>query len=88
MKRFVYLALLAERENLINLASCAAQQNLNVGIVKRYKLIVPTEKLLIEFNQIAGSLFESIEVVSNENKTLATLRDTLLPKLMNGDIKL
>ena len=85
---FVYLALLAERENLNNLASGAAQQNLNVGIVKQYKLIVPTEKLLIEFNQIAGSLFESIEIVSNENKTLAMLRDTLLPKLMNGEIKL
>ena len=85
---FVYLTLLAERENLNNLASGAAQQNLNVGIVKQYKLIVPTKKLLIEFNQIAGSLFERIKVVSNENKTLATLRDTLLPKLMNGEIKL
>ena len=84
---FVYLTLLAERENLNNLASGAAQQNLNVGIVKQYKLIVPTKKLLIEFNQIAGSLFERIKVVSNENKTLATLRDTLLPKLMNGEIK-
>ena len=83
---FVYLTLLAERENLNNLASGAAQQNLNVGIVKQYKLIVPTKKLLIEFNQIAGSLFERIKVVSNENKTLATLRDTLLPKLMNGEI--
>ena len=84
---FVYLTLLAERENLNNLASGAAQQNLNVGIVKQYKLIVPTKKLLIAFNQIAGSLFERIKVVSNENKTLATLRDTLLPKLMNGEIK-
>ena len=83
---FVYLTLLAERENLNNLASGAAQQNLNVGIVKQYKLIVPTKKLLIEFNQIAGSLFERIKVVSNENKILATLRDTLVPKLMNGEI--
>ena len=32
-------------------------------------------------------IFESQEKFEVENETLATLRDTLLPKLMNGEIK-
>ena len=33
-------------------------------------------------------IFELQEKFEAENETLATLRDTLLPKLMNGEIKL
>lgn len=43
---FLYLLLLSERTNLNNLASGAAQQNLNVGIVKRYRVLVPTIDIL------------------------------------------
>lgn len=49
---FLYLLLLSERTNLNNLASGAAQQNLNVGIVKRYRVLVPTIDILNSFNEI------------------------------------
>lgn len=44
---YLYLLLLSERINLNNLASGAAQQNLNVGIVKRYRVLVPTIDILV-----------------------------------------
>ena len=47
---FLYLLLLSERTNLNNLASGAAQQNLNVGIVKRYRVLVPTIDILNSFS--------------------------------------
>lgn len=58
---FLYLLLLSERTNLNNLASGAAQQNLNVGIVKRYRVLVPTIDILNSFNEIVNPIFTTIK---------------------------
>ena len=84
---FVYLSLLSERINLNNLASGAAQQNLNVGIVKNYIILVPEQKILDRFNRIAKGVFNLLKKNSDESRRLAILRDTLLPKLMSGELK-
>ncbi|MBR4521922.1 MAG: restriction endonuclease subunit S, partial [Prevotella sp.] len=84
---FVYLSLLSERTNLNNLASGAAQQNLNVGIVKNYIILVPEQKILDRFNRIVKGVFNLLKKNSDESRRLAELRDTLLPKLMSGELK-
>ena len=84
---FIYLSLLSERTNLNNLASGAAQQNLNVGIVKNYNILVPEQKALDRFNRLARSYFLLLKKNTEESRCLAELRDTLLPKLMSGEIK-
>ncbi len=85
---YIYLYLFNERINLINLASGAAQQNLSVGVVKDFKVLIPSVKTLYDFNQIIGSIFNSIKNYTKESINLAQLRDTLLPKLMSGEINL
>ena len=84
---FIYLSLLSERTNLNNLASGAAQQNLNVGIVKNYNILVPEQKVLDRFNRLARSYFLLLKKNTEESRRLAELRDTLLPKLMSGELK-
>lgn len=84
---FIYLSLLSERTNLNNLASGAAQQNLNVGIVKNYNILVPEQKALDRFNRLARSYFLLLKKNTEESRRLAELRDTLLPKLMSGELK-
>ena len=84
---FIYMSLLSERINLNNLASGAAQQNLNVSIVKNYNILVPEQKVLDEFNRITKSYFTLLKRNANESRRLAELRDTLLPKLMSGELK-
>ena len=84
---FIYLSLLSERTNLNNLASGAAQQNLNVGIVKNYNILVPEQKALDRFNRLAKSYFLLLKKNTEESRRLAELRDTLLPKLMSGELK-
>ncbi len=86
-KEFIYLSLLSERINLNNLASGAAQQNLNVGIVKNYTIIVPSQNVLDNFKEIASKIFDNMKVITNESRRLAELRDTLLPRLMSGELK-
>ena len=85
---FIYWLLYSERNNLNNLASGAAQQNLNVGIVKSYPCILPKESVLAEYNEIISPIMDLIMSNSIENDNLAKTRDTLLPKLMSGEIEL
>jgi len=83
---FLYLTLLSERINLNNLASGAAQQNLNVGIVKNYQIICPPIELINSFNKSVMPIFEMIRNHTVQIVQLSALRDTLLPKLMLGEI--
>ena len=46
------------------------------------------KEILKKFNNIVIPIFQSIEKNKDENKNLAQLRDTLLPKLMSGELKL
>ena len=67
---FLYLLLLSERTNLNNLASGAAQQNLNVGIVKRYRVLVPTIDILNSFNEIVNPIFTTTLIPQHFDLTL------------------
>ena len=82
---FIYLTLLNQREKLNNLANGAAQQNLNVSIVKKYKILVPNESILIDFNNLIKPIFSQIENLQLQNDQLKKKRDLLLPKLMSGE---
>ena len=84
---FIYLTLLACRKQLIRLACGAAQQNLNAGTIKSHLAIIPNDNAMMLFNDLILPIFEKIECLQNESLRLATLRDTLLPKLMSGQIK-
>ena len=85
---YLYLTLLSEREKLNNLSSGAAQQNLNVGIVKDYKVIEPDSNTLRMFNRTIKSIFNLIKVNSSENDRLIKSRDGLLQKLLSGELKI
>ncbi len=64
------------------------QQQLTVPAFRTTKIVVPSQEILIKFNKVVKPIFDSIKQYKKENITLATLRDTLLPKLMNGEIKM
>ena len=64
------------------------QQQLTVPAFRTTKIVVPSQNVLIKFNKVVKPIFDIIKQNKNENETLATLRDTLLPKLMNGEIKI
>lgn len=81
---FLFLLLLSERNNLNNLASGAAQQNLNVGIVKNYLVLNPSIDTLNSFNRIIKPIFKEIMKNSSENCQLVEIRNSLLLTLMKG----
>ena len=60
----------------------------NSKIIKEMPIGIPDESKLYWFNEKIKPLFEKIKLNESENRTLEQLRDTLLPKLMNGEIDL
>jgi type I restriction enzyme S subunit len=60
--------------------------NLNSGMVNGFKLVIPDEDILKLFNEKVESLYKKISINYKENQKLASLRDWLLPMLMNGQV--
>lgn len=54
--------------------------------MKTLLVLVPNEKILMQFEEIASSLMAQCELNKNENLQLSHLRDTLLPKLISGEL--
>ena len=85
---FLYAALLYQRNEIKHLAHGAVQQCIFISDLKEYSLIVPNKDDISAFDAVVAPMFNKIGELQKENEALSTLRDTLLPKLMNGEIKL
>lgn len=64
----------------------STQPLITQGDMKKVVVLVPDEETLAKFEALAGSLMDQWEANNNENVKLASLRDTLLPKLMSGEL--
>ena len=60
--------------------------HLDLNGVKWFKTYLPPQKLLEEYSQHCASLFKQRDIVLKENVYLESLRDWLLPMLMNGQV--
>ena len=58
------------------------------GLMARYELTLPPDELMKAFHDAISPLFEHVVGNIHESRTLAALRDLLLPKLMSGEIRL
>lgn len=56
--------------------------------IDRFKVVLPPFEEVVRFSNIGEEILDAIVTLSAENLRLATLRDTLLPKLMSGQIRI
>jgi type I restriction enzyme S subunit len=61
--------------------------NLNGSLVKGFRIVIPPMELIKSFNENVYSVYEKIGNNLMENQQLSSLRDWLLPMLMNGQVK-
>jgi type I restriction enzyme S subunit len=59
--------------------------SLSAPDIKGFMVLKPTSKILDAFEQATSPLIKRIETNQHQSRTLATLRDTLLPKLLSGE---
>ena len=62
--------------------------NLNTGILAAIPLLIPPDDVLRAFARIVDPLQQRIVAMDAESATLAELRDTLLPKLLSGSLRI
>ena len=61
--------------------------HLSKEAVPSYQFVLPPEELCEKFAHASLLIFERIDAGERESRTLAALRDTLLPKLLSGEIR-
>lgn len=85
---WVYCYLSINRHILRHAQTGAVQPHVKAKDVNAFEIIVPAQKVIEDFIEVVKPLFEQIANNQRESARLATLRDTLLPKLMRGEIAL
>ena len=88
LNNYMYLSILNSINDLVLKQTGGAQQHINKNDVETHEIIVPSTELISQFDEIIRPLFDQISVNCFEINKLEQLRDTLLPKLMNGEIDL
>ena len=64
----------------------STQPLITQGDIKKVSVLVPDTETLAKFETFAGTMMNQWEANKQENVKLASLRDTLLPKLMSGEL--
>ncbi|MGR3158633.1 restriction endonuclease subunit S [Vibrio vulnificus] len=72
----------------MGLASGSARAFFKKGDFNSYEFALPSSELLTKFNDVVGNLVKQKGSLLNQNVQLAAMRDTLLPKLLSGEIEL
>lgn len=83
---YLYLLFKEIRPQLVNLGNGSIFTNLKTDILKNFEISMPDEETLSKSQSIIKPIFEKMLETERETKQLETIRDTLLPKLMNGEI--
>ncbi len=84
--KFVYLFLKGQDLASMNVGS--AVPSMTTDILNNMLLNIPPDKVFEKFEYETLPLYKKIKSNSNQILTLSKLRDTLLPKLMSGEIRI
>lgn len=82
------LMLYLKNTNVVPYITGAVQPKLNKKNLNSIKFVIADKETIIKFENFIKSYFQKIRILNKENKKLIELRDTLLPKLMSGEIEI
>ena len=75
------------QNEMINLAKGTAQANLSPIETAQFKIALPAQEVVSDFSKVVNIMYQKMILLKQESSRLSSLRDTLLPKLMSGEIK-
>ena len=73
--------------DIIRYQTGGAQQHINKNNVNSSKIIIPSQIILQQYQKLMKPIFDKISLSCFETRNLSQIRDTLLPKLMSGKIR-
>lgn len=88
LREYIYLTATTDEniERLAHLADGGAYPAVRPELVVSKLLPIPDESLLREFHRVSSKIFDQVLANRRTNQELADLRDTLLPKLLSGEL--
>ena len=84
---FLYCFLKYVTPEIENKSTGSTFKEASGALMKSLQVIMPEQKVFEDFETIVSPLFVRIESLENENSRLSLLRDTLLPRLMSGELE-
>ena len=84
---FLFYSMMNQKEVIVHSAHGAVQQCLFISDVSSFTTIYPPRDIMGRFANIAMGIQNKETVNEQESRRLAEMRDTLLPKLMSGELK-
>jgi type I restriction enzyme S subunit len=85
---FIFLNIKNGIQRLISAQTGGAQQHINKDDVNEFSIIYPGIDLMIAFTDVVKVMFSEIGLLSNQSIFLAEVRDSLLPRLISGELKI
>jgi len=82
-----FLFYILKNNKLNSMAEGSIHPLLTQSLIKSISILLSPEEKLIRFNEQVNVLYEKINFNKELIKTLENLRDTLLPKLMSGEVR-
>ena len=83
---FVYYFLKNALPTIEGMASGSTFKEVSGSTMKIVPAFIPDEETLARFTEFCSPIFEQQQMLERQNQSLAALRDSLLPKLMSGEI--
>lgn len=83
---FVYYFLKHNLPIIEAMASGSTFKEVSGNIMKNIPVLIPDTKTLVQFNHFCDPIFSQQQILEEQNQSLANLRDSLLPKLMSGEL--
>ena len=72
---------------IANMTGSSGRQRVAATCFEQFLVAEPTEKIARAFGDVAGPFMRMMKANVEESRTLAALRDTLLPKLLSGELR-
>jgi type I restriction enzyme S subunit len=85
---FVYLNIKNGIQRLISAQTGGAQQHINKEDVNAFLVVYPGKKLMKTFTDVVGDIFAEIGVLLNQSISLAEIRESLMPRLISGELQI
>ena len=89
ISRYLYRYMLSKTSYYYQAVSASSREGQSISERQLFELLIPiAPKMLIEkFSEISDPISRKQELINQESEMLANIRDTLLPKLISGEIR-
>ncbi len=84
---FLYCFLKLSTQEIENKATGSTFKEASGSLMKNLTAIIPPKSILNSFEELISPIFNHQEILEDVSRRLAELRDTLLPRLMSGELK-